>query len=175
MTVKLTPLPKDHEEFGYPLKFSSPTPVDMPMIADSGCQSSIIPLRSALAMGIDRRDIFPVKLSMRGAIDEDLGVEGGIFVEVATADTSGTSKTTKQLVYVSRKIDKAFLCREALGALGAIPANFPAVTLQDVVATCEDEIKRCPCPERTSSPPPMPKTLPEGIDATEDNIPALKQ
>ena len=68
-----------------------------------------------------------VTLSMRGAISEDMGVEGGIFVEIATTDTVGDLRTTKQLVYVSSKVGKAFLCREALVSLGAIPPDFPSV------------------------------------------------
>ena len=178
MTVKLTPLPEDHEKLGQPLKRSNPTSIDIPMVADSGCQSSIIPLRSALAMGIDKNDIFPVKLSMRGAIEEDLGVEGGIFVEVSTTDVSGAQKTTKQLVYVSRRIGKAFLCREALVALGAIPVNFPTVPVswpQDALGTVEDNVSmQCQCPKRSALPPPKPTQLPEGIAATDENVPALK-
>ena len=112
------------------------------MVADSGCQSSIIPLRSARAMGIARADVFPVKLTMRGAIEEDLGVQGGIVVNISTTDVSGTMRSTKQLVYVSSKIEKAFLCREALVALGAIPRDFPSVPVQwphDSVAATEAE------------------------------------
>ena len=86
MTVKLTPLPDDHARLGYPLRSSNPSPIDIPMVADSGCQSCIIPLRSALAMGINRGDIAPVTLAMRGAIEEDLGVEGGVIVEISTVD-----------------------------------------------------------------------------------------
>ena len=96
------------------------------MIADSVCQSSIVPLRTALAMGITK-DIFSVTLSMRGAISEDMGVLGGIIAEVSTSDTSGSPRSTKQLIYISNKVDKAFLCQEALIALGAIPHDFPSV------------------------------------------------
>merc|ERR1712237_237325 len=100
MSVRLTPLPDDHEKLGYPLRASNPTSVEVPMIADSGCQSSIIPLRTALAMGVVKSDIAPVKLSMRGAIAEDMGVEGGIFVEISTMDMAGAPRSTKQLMYV---------------------------------------------------------------------------
>ena len=179
MTVRLTPLPEDHEKLGHPLKSSTPTPIEIPMIADSGCQSSIVPLRSALAMGVAETDIFPVKLSMRGAISEDLGVEGGIFVEVATNDASGALRTTKQLLYVSSKIGKAFLCREALIALGVIPSNFPSVPVSwptDSLVSVEDLGQpQCSCPKRRESPPPIPDKLPPGLSATDANVPALKQ
>ena len=178
MTVRLTPLPSDHEDLGYPLKTSCPTAVEIPMIADSGCQSSIIPLRTALAMGITRDDILPVQLSMRGAITEDLGVEGGIFVEVSTTDVTGSPRMTKQLMYVSSSIGKAFLCREALVALGAIPHDFPSVPVAwqtAGVASVEDlDNPSCSCPKR-GDPPPLPTELPAGLAPTADNVPALKQ
>ena len=102
MTVQLTPLPSDHAVLGHPMKASNPTTIEIPMIADSGCQSCIIPMRTALAMGVATSDIVPVKLTMRGAIAEDMGVEGGIFSEISTTDVSGSIRSTKQLVYVSK-------------------------------------------------------------------------
>ena len=178
MTVRVTPLPDDHESIGHPMKNSNPSPINIPMVADSGCQSSIIPLRSALAMGIAKSDIFPVTLAMRGAIEEDLAVEGGIIAEICTSDVSGTPRTTKQLVYVSSKIGKAFLCREALVALGAIPENFPAVPVvawpQDSLASAIDGANTCSCPKR-SPPPPLPTEIPAGLSATNEDVPALKQ
>ena len=179
LTVQLTPMPGDHEQLGYPLKNSNPSSVSLPMVADSGCQSNIIPLRSALAMGIDRGDIFPVTLSMRGAIEEDLGVQGGIIVEVSTTDDSGALKSTKQMMYVSSKICKAFLCREALVALGVILPEFPSVPTQwprDAIASVLDQDPApCSCPKRGQEPPPMPTELPPGIAATPENVPALRQ
>ena len=180
MTVQLSPLPEDHRELGHPMKETmSLTPISIPMIADSGCQSSIIPLRSALAMGIDKSDIFPVKLSMRGAISEDLAVEGGIIVKVSTIDASGSNRSTKQLIYVSRKIDKAFLCREALIALGAIHTNFPlvppSVSTDSLTSLETKDNDKCSCPERGHDPPPLPDQLPPGLSATESDVPFLKQ
>ena len=76
-------------------------------------------------MGFGKADIIPVKVVMRGAIREDLGVTGAIVADVSTTDTSGSLRSTRQLRYVSDKIEKAFLCREALVTLGALPVNFP--------------------------------------------------
>ena len=180
MTVQLTPLPDDHHILGHPMKRTSAlTSISIPMIADSGCQSSIIPLRSALAMGIDLPDIFPVKLTMRGAIEEDLAVVGGVVAEVSTSDICGNIRKTKQLIYVSRKIDKAFLCREALIALGVISVDFPTVPAalpQDSISLIETTgSSKCSCPIRDPNPPPMPKNLPPGLSATEKDVPALRQ
>ena len=178
MTVRLTPLPDDHQKLGHPLLSSSPTPVEIPMIADSGCQSSIIPLRTALAMGIAKNDIFPVTLSMRGAISEDMGVLGGIFAEVSTHDVSGSIRSTKQLIYISDKIGKAFLCREALVGLGAIPLDFPTVPVSwpsENVANVEDlNHATCSCPKRSTEPPLLPTKLPPGLAATKGDVNSLK-
>ena len=179
MTVRLNLLPDDHKQMGYPLKSSNPTAVEIPMIADSGCQSSIIPLRTALAMGVSKSDIFPVTLSMRGAISEDMGVMGGIFVEASISDVSGSHRTTRQLMYISSKVGKAFLCREALIALGAIPSDFPSVPASwpvDKLASVEDSpTTTCSCPRRCRDPPPMPTKLPQGLSATAKDVPALKE
>ncbi|KAK3701022.1 hypothetical protein RRG08_063275 [Elysia crispata] len=104
------------------------------MVADSGCQTSIISLRWALAMGINKTDIIPVKLIICGSI-KGLGVEGGIFVRACTSDAVGANRSNKLMIYVSAKMEKVFLCREALIILGAIYANFseiPALWLKDL-------------------------------------------
>ena len=151
LMVQLTPLPHNQQELRHALKASNPSSLSIPMVADSGCQSSIIPHRSALAMGINKMDITPVTLSMRGAIEEDLGVQGAIIVEIAVVDSSGINRTTKMLVYVSSKTGKAFLCREALVALCVIHPDFPSVPTQwsmDAAASVADEeTTPCSCPK----------------------------
>ena len=129
-------------------------------------------------MGVSKSDIFPVTLSMRGAIQEDLGVEGGVFAEAATTDAAGVLRTTKQLIYVSSKIGKGFLCREALVALGIIPPKFPSVPVawpSDMIGAVEDQLQpACSCP-RCSLPPPIPDKLPPGLSGITKDVPALKQ
>ncbi|KAK3690845.1 hypothetical protein RRG08_021544 [Elysia crispata] len=136
MSVQLTFLPEDHTALGFPMKDRSRlTTITIPMVADSGCQSSIIPLHSALAMGINKADIIPVKLTMCGAIKEDLGVESGIIARACTSDAVGTNRSSKLMIYVSAKMEKAFNCREALITLGAIHADIaeiPASWPQDL-------------------------------------------
>ena len=188
MAVRLTLCPQDHAILGHPMihsDISSLTSLDTQMVADSGCQSSIMPMKSALAMGIDTRDIIPVKLTMRGAISEDLGVTGGVVVTVSTTDGGGSTRTAKQLIYVSNKMTNAFLCREALVNLGAIPASFPTVPASTAPTTAASIAAEpatpfehehvCSCPKRAREPPPLPTELPTGLEASEENIPALKQ
>ena len=76
-------------------------PITVYMVADTGCQSSIIPLQTASSLGIQTRDLVPVKLVMQGAIKEDLGVLGAIVVDVATRTCGGSISSTRMLCYVS--------------------------------------------------------------------------
>ena len=115
VSIELRPLPEDHAILGYRVTHAKNLKtVNMRMIADSGCQSSIIPLASALKMGYAEKDLIPVTLSMKGAIDEDLAMQGAIIVEISVKDDIGGQRTSKQMVYVSYKMEKAFLCREAM-------------------------------------------------------------
>ena len=104
---------------------------------------------------------------MRGAIEEDLGVKGTNVVDVATRTSSGSIRFL------------AILCREALVSLGIIAKDFPkatAVTSQDVKSTMDScEEVTCSCPRRQQEPPLMPKSLPNGLRPTEDNVEALKE
>ena len=70
--VKLRPLPEEHITFGNDPPTSTLNHITIPMIADTGCHSSIIPFKTAETMGYEPKDVMPVKLSMRGAIKEDL-------------------------------------------------------------------------------------------------------
>ena len=176
--AELTPLPDEHAHFGHKIqtriKFK---PVTVPMIADSGCQSSIIPLDTALAMGYQRRNFMPVSLAMRGAIQEDLGVEGGIICKISIKDDFGQERHCKSMIYLSSKMTKAFLCREALEQLGIISCNFPDPIIDKVGSTsCASQADiQCDCPRRTSEMPPLPTSLPPGLTATDKDVPALKE
>ena len=177
--AQLTPLPEDHFALGYPIGSKAKlSKVTVPMVADSGCQSSIIPLASALSMGYDKKDIMPVKLSMRGAINEDLAVEGGIIVEISINDDLGKPRKTRQLVYVSPKMEKAFLCREAMEKLDIIPRHFPEITTTQMAhhmsSTDKPELT-CNCPKRGQGVPPLPTSIPPGLSATEQDVPRLKE
>ena len=175
--AQLTPLPEEHAEFGNRVPSSDLRSKTISMIADSGCQSSIIPLDTALSMGYCKDDIMPVKLSMKGAISEDLGVEGGIILQVSIKDDNGESASCKQLVYLSRKMNKAFLCREALEQLKIISPNFPEISIEQTfnLTTEPTTNTSCNCPRRGKEVPPMPQELPDGLTGRDKDVPALKE
>ena len=82
------------------------TPRTVPMIANTVCQSSNMPLETVLSMVYDlwRNDIMPVSLSMRGAIKEDSGVQGGTILNVSIYGRAGEERSCKKLVYLSKKM-----------------------------------------------------------------------
>ena len=175
--AELTPLPGEHANFKNKTPTSKFKSMTIPMVADSGCQSSIIPWDTASAMGYRPKDVMPVSLSMKGAIREDLGVLGGIILKVSIRSNSGHSRSCKQLVYLSKKMTKAFLCREALEQLDIIPLNFPEVNSNKAYHTSSEPPTdpQCNCPKRTREVPPLPTTLPPGLTATDKDVPALKE
>jgi hypothetical protein len=64
MLVTMTPLPEEHKNFGHPLKDTSKlVSAHISMVAVTGCQSTIIPLRAAYTMGIRKDDPIPVPSS----------------------------------------------------------------------------------------------------------------
>ena len=146
----MTPLPEDHASFGHPIQ-------------DTGCQSTIIPLRSANNLGVTEKDLLPAKLVMRGAIKEDLGVISAVAVKVTTKDSSLNAMSTRLMCYVSDTMENTFICREALISLGIIHANFPNVTTvvpPNIAASIENsEGVTCSCPRLQPTPPPIPTTL----------------
>ena len=160
--TQLTPMPKEHGKLGHAIPKTKLKPLVVPMIADSGCQSSIIPFNTAMAMGYKRGDILPVTLSMRGAIHEDLGVEGAIIAQVGVNDNCGLQRTCLQFIYISKKMEKAFLCREALEQLGIISKDFPEIVPpqtidQSMSLSVEPPSEAlCDCPRRTHTMPPFP-------------------
>ena len=170
--AKVTPLPDEHIKVGGHIPKSKLREINISMVADSGCQSCIIPYNTAEAMGYSENDMMPVSMHMRGAIKENLGVQGGIILEISVKSKHGT-KSCKQMVYISKIINQAFLCREALIQLNILPIDFPEMLFSQCLSL-DSEAIRCECPKRTK-PPPRPTSLPQGMIGVEEEIPMLKQ
>ena len=92
---------KDHEKFGSPIsKTSIPKPLDAMMVTDSGCQSTVIPINTVYSMGLKKSDLLPVKMTMTGAGNDDLGIVGAAVLDITTKDETGEILFTKQFCYV---------------------------------------------------------------------------
>ena len=95
------------------------------MVADTGCQSTVITSRFAYRLGFRKKDFIPVSSKIGGAGRHDLGVVGAVVIEFTTTTKTGELKSTKQLCYVCTKVDTTYLSRQALTDLGSIPEDFP--------------------------------------------------
>lgn len=68
----------------------------MARVADTWCQITILPLRSANNLGLTKRNFISL---MRGTIKEDIDVLRAIVVNVATTDSAtGSAKLTRMLL-----------------------------------------------------------------------------
>jgi hypothetical protein len=177
LTVKMEIGAEDHAALGFPLV---PTPhlqpITLPMVADSGCQSSIIPLKTILATGLQQHQLLPVRLVMKGAITEDLGVIGAVAVQISIGTHTGQPRNTRIMCYVSEIMEKAFLCREALISLGLLSPDFPNAPPTAAYETAHVLSEgTCKCPIRSRQPPPLPTRLPDSISPTEENVDAIKE
>jgi hypothetical protein len=106
------------------------------MIADTGCQSSTIPLRSALLLGIQAEHLLPVTIVMREAIKEDLGVIGAIIFAVAVSDMTDSTTSIPIFCDVSNTMERGFLGRETLVSPGHIHTLFPGPAMVLQIQKC---------------------------------------
>ena len=169
---------EDHSVFGTPIADTSKLRViNMPMIADSGCQSTIIPLQSAYALGIRKKDLIPARMKMRAADGKDLGVMGAVVIKFSSKDGLGIEHSTKQLCYVSDMVTGAFLCREAMLALNVLPETFPKPQPAESEVMSSEDAPACHCPRRPKldDHPAVPDKLPEGMRPSMEDVDKLKQ
>ena len=53
--------------------------------------------------------------------------------------------------------------------------DFPAIPARPQLFAASTEAPICSCPQRPAEPPPLPTSLPPGLNATPEDVPALKQ
>ena len=162
--------------------------------ADTGAQLTVIPVSLIENMGIKIDSIFPVQSRLNGAQDAPILVEGGILMTITAVNAStGASRTTHQLCYVSKYVTSTFLSLAACIDLGLVPSSFPDVGVCDrteftsgtvsSMVSCEPNecsnsgvptsmSEPCECPRR-ELPPEIPDVLP--FAPTAENAPKLRQ
>ena len=177
--LKAKPCLKDHEDFGHEVSDKVALhPVDESVVADTGCQSTAVPASFAYRIGFRRKDFIAVKMNMNGVDGSSLGIVGSVVLEFSCKDKSGDQISTRQLCYVSKKLNKVYLSRQGCIDLGMLDSDFPTPKnggAIEVAATHGDSCT-CTCPERSTTPPPLPTNLPAVISAEDDKAPAqLKQ
>ena len=135
------------------------------MVTDTGCQSTAVPTDFAYRVGFKKKDFIPVKINMKGVEGSSLGIVGAIVLEFSCQDNHCRQVSTRQLCYVSEKINRVYLSRQGCCELGVLDDDFPTPKAKDIneVADARVDDCTCSCPKRETTPPPLPTALPASI------------
>ena len=104
---------------------------------------------------------------------------GAVVLDISTKDKNGRVFSTKQFCYVSSRVNKIFLSRQALGDLQILGQDFPlptspALSAAAAATPAEPDTETCNCPRRPTGPPPLPTSLPPGFTGTDAEVQQLK-
>ena len=138
-------------------------------IADTGCQSCQSGTRILSLLKLSRKDLIPVTMTMRAANRQRIPILGALIVRLQGHESS---RSTKQMVYITSSSDKFFLSRDACAALGIISRTFPSVEecSSTIVEPAGVEPHPCSCPPRRK-PPPRPTAPPfPAIEANRERL-----
>jgi len=174
---------RDYKDLGYDLPTQERS-VSLEAMADTGCQSCLIGLRSIERLGLGREDLIPVTMTMRAANEKGIEILGAAILRFSGTGKPGHLLETRQIAYVTSNSDRLFISRDACEQLGMITSAFPtigethhqacAMNQSPSVSTSActtDNMSSCDCPKR-ELPKPLPTELP--FPATTVNTGKLK-
>ena len=154
-------------------------------LVDTGAQMVVVDVRTVYAMGLGRKHIIPVGMTIKAANTGGLKLLGGVLVRISGKDQQGNERVTRQLAYVAEEVNRVFLSRQASEDLGIIDKTFPTIGAygiesDDATKEVEEDVVRndvfingiknfkacegldngqCSCPKR-ELPPPAPESCP---------------
>ena len=114
--LKLQPKP--------PLKHKATTSRSL---VDTGAQMVVMGVKTVYAMGLGKKNIIPVGMTIRAANTGGLKLLGGVLVRISGKVQDGRERFTRQLAYVAEDVDRVFLSKKACEELGIISNNFPII------------------------------------------------
>ena len=163
---------RDYKRFGYNIS-NNTTSANIPVMADTGCQSCLSGINLLAKLNIKTSDLLPVKTRMNAANKKPINILGATFLRLSAKNAQGETVETKQLTYITDETDKFFLSKEACKDLHMIADNFPNIgQINSITGKNKVSSRSCNCPQRIK-PPQMPTNLP--FQASEANVPKLKQ
>ena len=150
-------------------------------LVDTGAQMVVMGIRTVYGMGLGKKHIMPVGMTIKAANTGGLKLLGGVLVKISGQSHGGTERVTRQLAYVAEEVDRVFLSKKASEELGIISKTFPIIGAyalktgdnhEDDVTLAKDaqcEIKdfnpcdgqehgKCSCPKR-KLPPVAPRLV----------------
>ena len=164
INLDITVPTEDYDKLGY--KFHKRvTPVNLPVMADTGCQSCLAGIDLLGKLNMRTSDLLQVKTRMRAANRKSINILGAVILEFSGRTQKGDIVTSKQMTYITDDSDKIFLNKEACKDLQMISRDFPCINRIQDSTTENSSIKNCNCPLRNKLPFP----------ASKANVPKLKE
>ena len=137
---------EDHGEFGHEVSDKDALhPVEVSVVTDTGCQSTAVPTDFAYSVGFKKKDFILVKMNMKGVEGSSLGIVGAIVLEFSCQDNHSIQVSTRQLCYVSEKINRVYLSRQGCNDLGVLDNDFPTPKAKDINEVAVAHEGDCTC------------------------------
>ena len=119
--VSVTIHPSDASDLNLsPLTKTSPS-VSYSALTDTCCQSSLAGLDLLNSLNLSECDLYPVHMSMTAANNKSINILGALPLRITGVSPSGSSRTTRQIVYFTDNTNKLFISKQACAELGIIP------------------------------------------------------
>ena len=103
-----------------------PCPIMKParVITDSGCQSSLLGLKTLHTLGLKKSCLVPVSGNMSAINGEGINILGAIFLRLEGLDnSSGQRVQTAVMAHVTESTDRFFISKQAMRELGISPVS----------------------------------------------------
>ena len=163
-----------------PKRWSDSQVVEHRALADTGAQITCCGMAMIRDLGLSRKDLIGVRMSLNTASSTSMEVLGAVFLKIRAKSSSGKWVDSRQLCYVARGLKVLYLSKEACVDLQCISESFPIAGNASEVAMVDadsrvlveplaedeelmdwekgpckpDEKGQCRCPRRGSTPRP---------------------
>lgn len=142
-----------YPDLGVPRPRERAREVKVMAMPDTGAQMCIAGLNLVHAMGMTKRDLFPVSTTICGANNQPINLLGGALITISGQE----GKTTHQMCYISNDCHILFIPKGGCRDLGLIDEKFPggeSGSVHACVGTEEeaDPGEPCKCPDREEAP-----------------------
>ena len=107
------------------------------VMVGTGCQSRVIGVRHLTRLGLKKEDLKPATMGITAANNNCISVLGAVILLISGSLANGSTKETRQVVYVTPATDKFYLIRQACMELWNIPSTF--TTIGEVGVTQEED------------------------------------
>ena len=112
---------------------------DTNALVDTGAQMVVMGVKTVYDMGLGKKHIMPVGMTIKAANTGGLKLLGGVLVRISGPGHDGVQRVTRQLAYVAEEVDRVFLSKKATEELGIISKTFPIIGAYALEKESSDE------------------------------------